>query len=721
MSVINQQIKSQLAKLLATEDLMVEHRRVETAQFNVQTRVLTLPMWEKASNDVYDLLVAHEVGHALYTPNEDWREKVNIPGQFVNIVEDVRIEKLIKRRYAGLPKTFFRGYKELSDDDFFGIVDEDVNAMNLADRVNIFFKIGLFVNVQFTDEEQEIVDLIGKSETFDEALHAAKVLYEYCAKDKQQEEVPAQSDEQTSGSAGSGEKSENADNQQSDTEEDGESDGDPKSGESDDQTGSMNNQPQPSNEGGDHNTKVKTDDILQEKLRDLVDQNGSNPVYLQTPQVNLDSVVVSNKEYHQFVFSDYIGLQSSEDVFSDWDRDYRAFKKEAQKEVNYLVKEFECRKSADAYARASVSKTGVLNTRALHTYKYNEDLFKKVTTFPDGKNHGLVFVMDWSGSMEDYLMDTVKQLFTLIWFCKKVAIPFDVYLFTNCYARVTYDHYGRASFPKTHHGMKLHELYVSDSFSLMNALTNGVSASVLETQMKNFWRVATATTRRYSYGVTGLPARIDLSGTPLSESIIALHQIIPDFQKRNKVQKVQTVILTDGDGASIQYIDERNYSKDDSDDKDKLFRRTLAYAAYGTEICLRNRRSGKVYKMTDHVDISKYLIQELRDCFPQVNIIGIRILSNRELNKFIREGVAYGDLHECDKLCKEFKKQHSVAMKTNYYHRYFGISSNHVNVSDDFEVQEGATKAQIKSSFMKSLRSKKMNKKILSEFIELVA
>ena len=697
---------------------MVEHRRVETAQFNVHTRVLTLPMWERASNDVYDLLVAHEVGHALYTPDEDWRDKVNIPGQFVNIVEDVRIEKLIKRRYAGLPKTFFRGYKELSDDDFFGIADEDVNAMNLADRVNLFFKVGNFVSVEFTDEEQEIVDLIGNSETFDEALHAAKVLYDYCAKDKQQEEVPAQSDEQPSGSAGSGEKSENVDNQQSDTEEDGESDGDSKSGESEDQTGSMNNQPQPSNEGGDHNTEVKTDDVLQEKLRDLVDRNGSNPIYLETPVVDLDSVVVKNKDYHECVRTEYIELQSGESVFLDWDNDYRNFKKEAQKEVNYLVKEFECRKSADAYARATVSKTGVLNTRALHTYKYNEDLFKKVTTFPDGKNHGLVFILDWSGSMDLYLMDTVKQLFTLIWFCKKVAIPFDVYLFTNCYARVTYDQYGRAIFPSKHQGMKMHNLYVNDSFSLLNALTSGVSASVLETQMKNFWRVATATSRRYSYGVTGLPARLDLSGTPLSESIIALHQIIPDFQKRNKVQKVQTVILTDGDGGSIQYCEER---PDCEGGVPKMVKRTLAYASYGTEICLRNRKSGKVYKMTDCIDISKYLIEELRDCFPQVNIIGIRILSNRELNKFIREGIGYGNLDVCGKLCKEFKKEHSVSMKTNYYHRYFGISSNHINVNDDFAVQEGATKAQIKNSFMKSLRCKKMNKKILSEFIELVA
>ena len=61
-------------------------------------------MWDKASNNVYDLLVAHEVGHALFTPNVDWTEKVKINPIFVNITEDARIEKLMKRKYAGLSK-----------------------------------------------------------------------------------------------------------------------------------------------------------------------------------------------------------------------------------------------------------------------------------------------------------------------------------------------------------------------------------------------------------------------------------------------------------------------------------------------------------------------------------------------------------------------------------------------------------------------------------------
>ena len=49
------------------------------------------------------------------------------------------------------------------------------------------------------------------------------------------------------------------------------------------------------------------------------------------------------------------------------------------------------------------------------------------------KNHGLVFILDWSGSMSSIMKDTIKQLYNLIWFCRKVQIPFDVYAFTNCH------------------------------------------------------------------------------------------------------------------------------------------------------------------------------------------------------------------------------------------------------------------------------------------------
>jgi hypothetical protein len=132
------------------------------------------------------------VGHALFTPDEDWLEEHKIPQQFVNIVEDARVEKLMKRKYAGLAKTFFNGYKELHEDDFFSIVDEDVSTMNLADRANLYFKVGNFIPLDFNVEEKEIIDLIAATETFADALVAAKELYNYCKKEKQEQEQESQ-------------------------------------------------------------------------------------------------------------------------------------------------------------------------------------------------------------------------------------------------------------------------------------------------------------------------------------------------------------------------------------------------------------------------------------------------------------------------------------------------------------------------------------------------
>ena len=123
---VSHEIKSQLARLLATEDIIVEHRQVDTAQFNVSTRVLTLPLWDRASNSIYDLLVGHEVGHAV-PPDVD--PPKDVPHSIFNIVEDARIEKLMKRRYPGLSKSFFKGYKDLSDQDFFCLEGEDIDKM----------------------------------------------------------------------------------------------------------------------------------------------------------------------------------------------------------------------------------------------------------------------------------------------------------------------------------------------------------------------------------------------------------------------------------------------------------------------------------------------------------------------------------------------------------------------------------------------------------------
>jgi hypothetical protein len=718
---VNHEIKSQLAKLLATEDLVVEHKKVETAQFNVHTRVLTLPMWEKASNTVYDLLVGHEVGHALYTPDEDWTEQVKVPPQFVNIVEDARIEKLMKRRYAGLAKTFFSGYKELAEQDFFQIEDEQVDEMNLADRANLYFKIGNFADIFIEPgEETEIIDLIANSESFADVLIASEALYKYCKQRKQEETKINLDSHEGQQSGGNSPASDFLDQPEGENDQPEMEGGD---GSSSDEIGEQKSQEQQkqevkSEQGGETSEpEVKTVGNLEEALKDLVNRDGWENVYVEIPKLNVNQIIVNNAEVHNQCkqsWAHYLDTDVYEpgQIFGEADKEFREFKRSAQKEVNYLVKEFECRKAADSYARASTARTGVLDCSKLHTYKYNEDLFRKVTTLADGKNHGLVFVLDWSGSMSRVMLDTVKQLFNLIWFCKKVNIPFEVYAFTNEYPIVKYDENYKAIMPQPLYQKKDGSIHIGEHFSMMNMFTNKINGKTLEDQMLNIYRIARSFGDEY-YSCYAVPVGLSLSGTPLNEALVALHEILPTFQKENKLQKVQCVILTDGEANTLKYHKEFH--------RRHLEEPYLGLNSIGSNAFLRDRKTGNTYSLNvEWYGFTDVLLRNLRDRFPTVNFIGMRILESRDASSFVRRYTGWIS-SEYDKIMNIWKKEKTFSIKDSGYHTYFGLSATALANDAEFEVAEDATKSQIKSAFVKSLKSKKMNKKVLGEFIELVA
>ena len=182
--VINKESKGYLAKLLATENISIQHKKVRTASFDVKNRTLTLPIWKNMGNDVIDLLISHEVGHALFTPENEWRKAIDkgIQHSFLNVIEDARIEKLIKRKYPGLRQSFIKGYKELINNNFFGTKEKDVNNMLLIDRLNIHFKSSIVGStVKFTNKKElDIVKRMDNLETFDDVVKLAEELGGYC-------------------------------------------------------------------------------------------------------------------------------------------------------------------------------------------------------------------------------------------------------------------------------------------------------------------------------------------------------------------------------------------------------------------------------------------------------------------------------------------------------------------------------------------------------------
>ena len=775
---INTGVKGTLAKLLATEDLVVEHRKCETAQFDVERRVLTLPVWDNASEDVYDMLVSHEVGHALFTPNEDWTSKIKVPHSFINVIEDARIEKLMKRKYAGLPKTFFKGYQELDGEDFFQVNDKgDLRDIQLIDRINLQFKVGNFTYIPFQDSEYEFVKRAEEVETFEEVMQLSKDIFDFMKQqweEEQAEKVEEEQEEMLSMEGGEG-------GQQPDYLEEGEdlSEGKGNKAEDAEQTPDQEiinpNQPWDSldTEAGqapptpataqeptkaDVNTEAsaptpeqfkpeaETDNTFIQKVKDYVKHGGYEIEYVEIPRVNdLKDVIISEKEIQEELDTWFTDFQLTRQCNSSWssdqnvendqlsealytlglaDKEYEKFRKQSQPEVNYLVKEFEMRKSAQAYARAGVSRTGVLNTKILHQYKYNEDLFKKVTTLPDGKNHGMIFVLDWSGSMNHNLLDTVKQVCSLAWFCRKVQIPFKVYAFSNY--RMSW---GRKQMIMPE---KMGNVDLNEGFCLMELLTSNGNNKTFEHNIKNFFRVGMSAGdyrledsndlqenyNRFSYyhgRRLPNPPKFGLGSTPLMETVTVLHSVIPAFRKETGAEKISVSILSDGETAPCSYYCPRNFMGE----VERYYSNS-----FNSRCQLRNRKTGRVYPHSYDIETSyNSFLSHLKESFPYVNLLGFRILSKGEGGSYFRQQSVRGYFKgSWEEASASYKKNRFFEMDNSGFDKLFILPST--NTTDDHsmeELDEGATKAQIRSAFKKMFKGKASNKRLLTSFSKTVA
>ena len=715
----NKEIKGNLARLLATENLVVEHRSVPTASFDVDRRVLTLPNWDKASNVVYDMLVGHEVGHALFTPNLDPRDfkasKAN-----VNVCEDVRIEKLMKRKYPGLRKSFAGGYSELNALDFFEIEDEDLTEFSLIDRINLHYKVGAAALIPFKEEEKVFVTRADNTETFEEVLSLAEDIQTFVDAQKETEEQIQQAPLPSNGS-GSGNRPDLGDD---DTEyeesEEYQSTGQPQQGQGE---GADLDTPSFSGgeRGGEHH-EGETQEKFDRKAQQLSQppRFGREITYVEIPdKVNLDKFIVDWKVVHDWIDECAGECDIPSDghkwceYYEDVDQHYREFRNENKKEVNYLVKEFEMKKSADAYARSSTSRTGVLDTKNLHTYKYNEDLFKRINIVPDGKNHGMIFVLDWSGSMQYEIFATVKQLLNLTAFCKKVQIPFEVYAFTNEWQKVAralatgeeINYYGGwyGNHYREYNGLDKGKIFIAEGeFHMINFLSSRSNPKDYDRQCKNFFAEAYAFGHRTLYHYT---TGLELSGTPLNEAIVLLNYILPKFKKDNDIQKVNACILTDGEAMSLSYGAGTQYEGEE----EKIRPRSLDYG----NCQLRDRKTGRVYtKMNGYNESTCTFIQQVRDRNEGVSVTGFRLLPAKRLSEFVAR---FADYSHYDQVQQQWRKQKSAIIPfPKGYSALYAISSKDIDEDVEFEVKEGAKKADISRAFKKLLKSKSTNKRLLS-------
>ena len=710
--------KSQLAKLLATENIEVQENQVQTASFDVVNRVLTIPIFkeEHKSKHVYDMLVGHEVSHALHTPSESWKDMANRSKEFrsfVNVIEDARIDKLIQKKYPGLTNDYLKGFDKMYKDNFFGTKGKDIkNDYALIDKINLFYKSSKRLDFDFTPKEKILVNAVDKCKTFDDVLKLSEEILGYCKEElKKKPQIVKVYKQDPNGTKVDESELDSEDSSAKSTDDKLNEWLEKKSEEEDSKEDDNNDSKKQSNkigangaggEGTATELRSLTNDDMDSAVKGITDKEARQRDYCEMPEVDLKKLIIP---YSKFIRD--IAIYDKKQHDGSYDRQQIAkakvrtqkFIRESSNVVNFLVKEFEMKKNAKLYARASQDKTGIIDPLKLHSYKFAEDIFKKITTVPNQKNHGMILLLDWSGSMQKHLLPTVEQLLNLTLFCKKINIPFSVYAFMNNH-RDERDQYSQSGFK------------VSKKTLLPDATTKLVQLFSHKQSKVDYMRVATILHRAAMYfngyynwrrmthldeddtSVPSISGDYYLSSTPLNESLIAMDKIIKKFKNDYNTDKLALVTLTDGASNSMNHN-----------------------GMGETYLKLNNKyvQAGSYY--SDNRDMTSVLLKYLKKKYDLQTIGFYLVAKYRELQYQLR--VPYGKEMLARKM---FSKDKFIADYSKAYDVYFYVNSGTRVANQVFDSKSDSTnKRTLKKMFMSGMKQRINSRVLLQNFIKRIA
>jgi hypothetical protein len=702
-----------LAKLLATENIVVEHRNAPTASFDTKNRILTLPMWKDITPTLETLLVGHEVGHALNTPDSGWSGLVTEEKTICNIVEDARIERKMKIKYPGLRRDFYEGYKELFDKDFFKIKEKNIETMNFLDRLNLHFKIGSFQTIMFQEDEKCFVDDTESAKTWDEVVDITHRIFEFLKKkeedgDTRGGDVSIQIDE--------------------DEDED----------EDEDQTEHMESdkfftEDEEEQDLFSCDTQTSMDDTIAEQL---IDDKSKPILYVNVQDKEYKNITLPytsllqmfRDEKDAYIKSEYMYRFRNHSNNDDFSKDLNSkiakqkkiswnnFLNVNSKVVSYLVKEFEMKKAADHYIRQRESKTGVINCNKLHAYKIIDDIFKKTTILPESKNHGLVLFVDFSGSMTENMLGTIEQLLCLTLFCRRINIPHRVYAFTD--QTISEEYMQSPEFLDD----KIGDICVKSSDKLIELFTEKMRNNQFSEMGQWLLNFADGCNQKnWKFRKLGNDSWysncIHLNSTPLNSALIYARKLIVDFKKQTNAQIVNCIVLTDGESTVSQYKTEHAYINFTYHYKWKLIARDVQTKE---EFVIQKPIDPAQHYSDCNTDV---LVQFLKNrC--SVNVICYRIEnSNSRIKKTIN--LAYPKQSEiADINYRKMRKQKYFHMKGYLkFDDYFLIhGGDEIQTEDSLlgdEVYE--TKNSLAKAFIKVNIRRGVSRVLLSKFIEKIA
>lgn len=730
--------KATLGKLLASENIRVEHRQISGPCFDVRERVLALPMWKNVDGDLYDLMIGHEVGHALFTPTEGWAAKIQEHGNdykmYLNLVEDVRIERMMKDKYPGLRKPMYNGYTELVERGFFGGPLSDMKALPFADRVNVYFKLGVRSMVTFTDTEQNLVDRIGTATTWDEVDELAYELYRMSKAEKKDMEetftamMKTLQDIQDAIDNGNIEQAEGTDQLENTVQDMIQELREAGKEEMADKLEAMSQKMrQKIAEWMESDTPYSiTENTMKEQEETLIDTSAYPPLYVTWPKLRLEDWVIPAKVTHKLMEFHPDLMAKREEIYAEFMSGNRAY-------INYLVKEFELRRNAKQFAKARVSKTGDLDMDKIWKYRLSEDLFMQSTIVPNGKNHGMLMIVDMSGSMTSNMSGTLEQIVSMAAFCRKVNIPFDVYGFIdNEFARPEFLEAGidfdtvivnRATTARYIDPTST-ALSVDINHFRMKQLVHSTMRTVeFNDAIKNLLLLAhtfSVASRPYTYsseaGYAAIPRTMRLGGTPLNEAIMVLRYIAEKFKKDTKIEILNTIILTDGDAS---------YTLGTPDREGFNYNIILSDPHSSTSVSIGSKYSRGTM---EYLEMYKNITGS--------RVVGFYLMSGRSfrseiLDRYSEAQIPRG-LDRFDAFEKQYKneflKHRYFGLKTKGYDIYFMVPGNDLEIDNitmdtvlGAKKDAPAAKSTLLKAFKKMQTSKSISRVFLNQFIQQVS
>jgi len=675
--------KSILAKLLASENILVETKNTTTAYFDLKSRTIIIPSWDNISEELYDLFLGHEVGHALFTPPKGWHTSIEEQGtafkSYLNVVEDVRIERLIKLKYPGLKQSFYRGYNELNAKNFFGAHTSLTFDKLLIDRINLHYKVGSIMDINFSDEETTFIKKIDNLQTWEDVVEIAKLIFEH---DKKNQKLY---------------KSNLDDLDYTDYDDN-----------ADDDDFEYNNEKTIKDYTLD--PQSETDTVFRQKIHSLNDNNTANHYNLYVPEPYIDNIVVPYKKLYS-----HINKFTSDAELSEKKKQlYNDFLLKNKTHISYLVKEFELRRNAKQFARAKISKIGELDTKKAFAYKIKDDIFKQVTIVPNGKSHGLIMYIDMSGSMQGCIRSTIEQTIILAMFCRNLSIPFRIYGFTDNYTSEN-TFFGKENMQEAQTVAKFSKnpgeinANFTRNFHLKEYLSNEMTMREFVDSVKNWLLLSTY----YGSSSNYICQTETLSNTPLQETIFSAISMVPTFKATYKLDIVNTIFLTDGEASEHNtYLDESLQSKPVSVWSNVVYH-------------IKHKKTGKEFKYKRHVDkgkLTNVYMQMLKE-ITNTKVVGFFILSDHvSIKRGIVEAAKVNGtwVDELDLAVKIAKKEKVYNLHSIGYDANFIVPSLDI-IDNELKIESEQTKTTIRNAFLKLRKSKNSSRVLLNKFIEKIA